>query len=318
MSTLALALPSVGNAAFWVGVAIEAGIYAIFVLGLQLNAGYTGILNFGQSGFMAIGAYTMGILVVMHGWAFWPALIVATLVAIACGVALGLTSLRLRADYFAIVTIAFAEIARYVLLNAREVTNGSLDIYGFDASWVAFSTSVARHFSGISPGVQQLLPLLLLTWIVLLGLLLVLVILQRTPWGRVLRAIRDDEDAARALGKNTLLYKLQSIALAAAIGAIAGYILALYLAALDPSDFANYTFVGYAVLVLAGLGSYAGIPLGALLFFALFEGTRYLSLSLTSDQLAALRFMLVGLLLIVLMMFRPQGLFGKREEMRLR
>jgi branched-chain amino acid transport system permease protein len=159
---------------------------------------------------------------------------------------------------------------------------------------------------------------LLLTWIVLLLLLAILSVLQRTPWGRVLRAIRDDEDAARALGKNTFLYKLQSIGLAAAIGSIAGYILALYLAALDPNDFMNYTFVGYAVLVLAGLASYIAIPVGALLFFALFEGTRYISLPVSADQLAALRFVFVGLVLILLMVFRPQGMFGKREEMRLR
>jgi branched-chain amino acid transport system permease protein len=318
MSSFALTLPSILNADFWVGVGIEAGIYAIFVLGLQLNAGFTGIFNFGQSGFMAIGAYTMGILVVMHGWNFWLALLAATAGAVLCGVLLGLSSLRLRADYFAIVTIAFAVIARYTLLNAREITNGSLDIYGFDTAWVSFSTSISQRFSGLSPQVQQLLPLLLLTWIVMLVLLAILMALQRTPWGRVLRAIRDDEDAARALGKNTFLYKLQSIGLAAAIGAIAGYILALYLAALDPNDFMNYTFVGYAVLVLAGLGSYIAIPVGAGLFFALFEGTRYLNLPISSDQLAALRFMLVGLVLILLMVFRPQGLFGKREEMRLR
>lgn len=311
-------LPSWLSADFWIGVGIEAGIYAIFVLGLQLNAGFTGIFNFGQSGFMAVGAYTMGILVVMHGWSFWPALLVATMFAVVCGVVLGLTSLRLRADYFAIVTIAFSEIARYTLLNAREVTNGSLDIYGFDSSWVTFSTSLSQHLSGLPPGVQQLLPLLILTWILVLLLMAILIVLQHTPWGRVLRAIRDDEDAARALGKNTLLYKLQSIGLAAAIGAVAGYVLALYLAALDPNDFTNFTFVGYAVLVLAGLGSYFGIPVGAIVFFALFEGTRYLNLPLSSDQLAALRFMLVGLVLILLMIFRPQGLFGKREEMRLR
>jgi len=315
---LAATLPSFLNADFWVGVGIEAGIYGIFVLGLQLNAGFTGIFNFGQSGFMAIGAYAMGILVVSHGWNFWLSLPVATAIAVACGVLIGLPSLRLRADYLAIVTIAFAEITRYTLLNAREVTNGSLDIYGFDTSWVSLSTSISQHFSGLPSGVQQLLPLLLVTWAVVIVLLVILIALERTPWGRVLRAIRDDEDAARALGKNTFVYKLQSIGLAAAIGAIAGYLLALYLAALDPNDFMNYTFVGYAVLVLGGLGSYLGVPVGALVFFALFEGTRYLNLPLSADQLAALRFMLVGLVLILLMVFRPQGLFGKREEMRLR
>jgi len=229
---LAATLPSFLNADFWVGVGIEAGIYGIFVLGLQLNAGFTGIFNFGQSGFMAIGAYAMGILVVSHGWNFWLSLPVATAIAVACGVLIGLPSLRLRADYLAIVTIAFAEITRYTLLNAREVTNGSLDIYGFDTSWVSLSTSISQHFSGLPSGVQQLLPLLLVTWAVVIVLLVILLALERTPWARVLRAIRDDEDAARALGKNTFVYKLQSIGLAAAIGAIAGYLLALYLLSL--------------------------------------------------------------------------------------
>jgi branched-chain amino acid transport system permease protein len=318
MIVVAASLPSFLDPNFWIGVGIEAGIYAIFVLGLQLNAGFTGIFNFGQSGFMAIGAYTMGILVVMHGWSFLLALVTATAVAVLCGVLLGLSSLRLRADYFAIVTIAFAEITRYFLLNAREITNGSLDLYGFDTGWLNVSTSISEHLSGLPSGVQQLLPLFTLTWLVFVVLMAILMVLQRTPWGRVLRAIRDDEDAARALGKNTLLYKLQSIGLAAAIGAVAGYILALYLAVLDPGDFVNYTFIGYAVLVLGGLGTYVGIPAGAVVFFALYEGTRYLDLPLSADQIAALRFMLVGLVLILLMVFRPQGLLGKREEMRLR
>jgi len=104
---------------FWISVGVLAGVYAIFTLGLQLNVGFTGILNFGQAGFMAIGAYAMAILVADHGWSFWLALPVATAAAVAAGLVIGLPSLRLRADYFSIATIAVAEIVRYVALNGR-------------------------------------------------------------------------------------------------------------------------------------------------------------------------------------------------------
>src|ERR671924_2363277 len=132
---------------FWTGVGIIAGTYTIFTLGLQLNVGFTGIVNFGQAGFMAIGAYTMGILVVKAGWSFWLALPAATAVAIGAGLLVGLPSLRLRADYFAIATIAFAEIIRYVAENARGLTNGNMGLLGFDSSWVSVSNSIQGWLS---------------------------------------------------------------------------------------------------------------------------------------------------------------------------
>jgi branched-chain amino acid transport system permease protein len=134
----------------------------------------------------------------------------------------------------------------------------------------------------------------------------------------VLRAIREDEDAARALGKNTLLYKLQSLALAAALAAIAGFVLALNLTLLVPDQFDPvFTIFGYAIVILGGLGSYFGVIVGSFVLMALLEGTRYVDLPLSADKVAAIRFIIVGGILILLMAFRPQGLFGKREEMLL-
>ena len=123
---------------FWIGVGVMAGIYGIFALGLQINVGFTGLLNLGQAGFMAIGAYAMGMLVVDAGWSIWAAMPAAILVAVAAGLLVGLPSLRLRSDYFAIATIAFAEIVRYTFQNA-EFAGGNQGILGFDEEWRALA-----------------------------------------------------------------------------------------------------------------------------------------------------------------------------------
>jgi branched-chain amino acid transport system permease protein len=314
MSILAVSLSSLGGTQFWIGVGVLAGVYGIFTLGLQLNVGYTGIFNFGQVGFMAVGAYAMGILVVKAGLSFWAALPLATLIAVAAGLLIGLPSLRLRADYFAIATIAFSEIVRYVAQNARGLTGGNQGLLGFDSAWTNVSDSISSAL-GLGPDLF-LVPLLIVTWVLLLVLTLVMWRLQLTPWGRILRGIREDEDAVRALGKNPFAYKLQSLAIASVLGALAGYLLALDLAFLNPSEFvSSFTFVGYAMLILGGMASYPGVIVGAVIMEFLLEATRAIDLPLSGDKVAALRFIIVGLALIGLMAFRPQGIFGKREEM---
>jgi branched-chain amino acid transport system permease protein len=316
VTTFAVSFEAFTDIDFWIGVGILAGVYTIFALGLQINVGFTGIVNFGQAGFMAIGAYTMGILVVKAGWSFWLALPAATGVAMLAGLLIGLPSLRLRADYFAIVTIAFAEIVRYIAQNARELTGGNQGLLGYDDTWAQVSGWILDRLDAVGLGDQFLLPLLLVTWAAALALIVLLSIGQRTPWGRVLRAVREDEDAARALGKNTVAYKLQSLMIGAALGAVAGYFLALNLAFVSPESFEPlFTFIGYAVLILGGLASYAGVALGAVVLWTLLEATRFLDLPLAAEKVAALRFMLVGLLLILLMAFRPQGILGNRREM---
>jgi branched-chain amino acid transport system permease protein len=303
---------------FWVGVGVIAGIYGIFALGLQLNVGFTGLLNLGQAGFMCVGAYAMGILVVDADWPLAPAFAAAIVVSVAAGVFVGLPSLRLRADYFGIVTIAFSEIVRYVFQNAA-FAGGNQGVIGYDAEWRAFQAWASQGLATIGLGEATQMPLLIAVWAALLLCLLVLKTLQVSPWGRVLKAIREDEDAAAALGKNVFAFKLQSLGIAAALATIAGFFLAMNVTYLYPSEFdPSFTFFGYAVLILGGFASYGGVVVGAVLLSALTEGLRFLDLPLSAGQAGSLRFIIVGLVLIGVSMFRPQGLLGSKAEMQLR
>ena len=303
---------------FWINVGVLAGIYGIFTLGLQLNAGFTGLLNFGQAGFMAIGAYTVGLLVVDWGWTLWLALPAAIVLAVVAAMFVGMSSLRLRSDHFAIATIAFAEIVRYTLQNA-EFSGGNQGVLGFDAEWRAVAGWMLSKLSALGLGNYTQLPLFIAVWLTFLLLLLTMSALQRTPWGRVLRGIREDEDAAAALGKNVFSYKLQSLGIAAGLAAVAGFFVALNVTFLYPSVFdPTFTFFGYAILVLGGFASYTGVAVGSIIFWALIEGTRLLDTTFSAGQQAALRFVIVGLFLILLSRLRPQGILGNRNEMRLR
>ena len=314
---LAVSFDAFTSLGFWTSVGIFAGTFTIFTLGLQLNVGFTGIFNFGQAAFMAIGAYGMAILVTDTGLSFWLAMPIAILLAMAFGLIVGLPSVRLRADYLAISTIAASEAVRLVALNARDLTNGAQGIFGFDDSWDSVSDGIEEALVSLGwSDPETLFPLLLVVWGVAVLLMFVLTRVQRTPWGRVLRAVREDEDAARALGKNAFSYKLQSLVIAAALGALAGFFLAINLSFVVPDEFApTFTFLGYAALVLGGLASYWGVAVGAIILQTVLEGLRFLELPISEVKVAALRFIILGLVLILLMAFRPQGMFGKREEM---
>lgn len=302
---------------FWTGVGILAGIYALFSLGLQVNVGYTGIINFGQVGFMAIGAYSMAILVTEASLDFWISLPLAVLITVGFGLLIGLPSLRLRADYFAIATITAAETVRIAALNARGLTGGAQGIFGYSGGWDDLSDTILGWLEDLGwQDPERLFPLLLVTWATVALATFGLRRLQATPWGRVLRAIREDEDAARALGKNAFAYKLQSLSLSATLGALAGFFLALNLNFINPDAFMPLvTFLGYAVLIIGGLASYRGVAIGAIIFWTIYEGLRFIELPLSETEIASLRFVLVGLALILLMAFRPQGIFGNRQEM---
>jgi branched-chain amino acid transport system permease protein len=302
---------------FWIGVGILAVIYGIFTAGLQLNIGQTGVYNFAQAGFMAVGAYAMGVLVVNAHWSFWAALPVATLITIVAALVVGAPALRLRGDYFAIVTIAASEMIRYVIQNAQGLTGGTVGLIGFNTQWSTLSASISSDL-GLGPQ-YYLVPLLLVGGVVFLLCLGILGALQRTPWGRLLKAIREDENAARALGKPVFRYRMQSLAIAAVLAAIAGYLLSLDLGSLSPDDFqTDNTFIALAMLLVGGLGSYWGVLIGALFVEFLLQGTQNINLPLSDSQVASLRYILVGAILIALAVWRPQGIFGRRDEMVLR
>jgi branched-chain amino acid transport system permease protein len=309
---------------FWTSVGVLAATYALVALGLQLNVGFTGIVNFGAAGFMAVGAYTMAILTIETEMSFWLSLPLSMLVTMTFGLLVGLPSLRLRADYLAIATIAAAEIVRVVAQNARELTGGNQGLFCsddqsicYDDTWLDVSDRIEGWLVDLGWSDPEILfPLLIVAWAAVLAVTLGLLFVQGSPWGRVLRAVREDEDAARALGKNAVAYKLQSLVISAAIAAIAGWILALNLATLHPIDFEPLvTFFAYGVLVLGGLASYWGVLVGSVIFWTLLEATRFIDVLEDESDQVALRFALVGVILILLMAFRPQGMFGKREEM---
>src|SRR6476660_9751793 len=186
---------------FWALVGVVAGIYTLLALGIQLQFGLTGLLNFGQVAFMAIGAYTMAILVVKEHLSTWLAAPLGVVAAGAAGLLLGLPSARLRADYFAIVTIAFSEIVRYVATNQDSLTGGSQGTIAlgkvgtaaqYNGQWDRFQNSV-QHTLGFG---SRDATMLVIVWVAAVVLLTLTWLALRTPWGRVLRSIRDDEDAA--------------------------------------------------------------------------------------------------------------------------
>ena len=322
---LAVSLDFLTATGFWISVLVLAGIYGLVALGLQLNVGFTGIVNFGAAGFMAIGAYAMAIITVETDLSFWVSLPLSMLITVAFGLLIGLPVLRLRGDYLAIVTIAAAEVIRLVAQNARDLTNGNEGLTCaeddfskcYDNNWLDISDTIEGWLMDLGwSDPETLAPLFFVVWVTVILVTVGLAFVQRTPWGRVLRAVREDEDAARALGKNAFAYKLQSLGISAAIGAVAGWFLALDLATIHPFDYEPLvTFFAFAVLVLGGLANYWGVMVGAVLFWTIVEGTRFIDIGLDEVDLAAVRFAIAGLILILVMVFRPQGIFGKREEM---
>jgi branched-chain amino acid transport system permease protein len=316
---LAVSLHFLVNGDFWINVGVLATTYGVFALGIQLNVGTTGIVNFGQAGFMAVGSYAMGILVVRHGVSFWWAMLLGIPVAIGAALIVGLPSLRLRYDYFAITTLAFSEIVRYLADNWDGLTGGNLGLFGYTDSWTEASAHIDGWLEKVGIGQRFLLPLLLVNVALLLVLTALVALLVHSPWGRVLNAIREDEDAARALGKNTFAYKLQSLSVAAALAAIGGYMLAINISILSPQNFDPIlTAYGFVIVILGGLGSYLGVIVGSFFLIFMLEATRYIDLPLSDARVAAVRFMIVGAVLMLLVVFRPQGLFGKKEELALR
>ncbi len=298
----------------WAPIATVAGIYALLALGLQLQVGQAGLRNFGHVGFMAIGAYTMAILN-ERGTSLVLSMVLAVIASMVAAIIVSIPTLRLRGDFLAIVTIAGSEIIRIMARNL-DFTGGPKGM-----SDVTFRAEVVRPLLGWLRDndwdVDRALPLLAIVWACVLVVWFMLWALSRTPWGRVVRAVREDEDAVRALGKNAFLYKVQAMALGAACAGLAGCFYVANQVQFSPNAFEPIvTFSAFVIIIVGGLGSFRGAVLGALLLQLLLERTRYIDLpSLGNDQEAALRYVVVGVVFMLVMAFRPQGIFGKREEM---
>ncbi len=321
-------------------VALNAAWFALAGIGLNVHFGYTGLLNFGQIGFAAIAAYGVGVSVTYFGWNIWIGMLVGIGMSIVLALLLGLPTLRLRADYLAIVTIAASEIIRLVARSValRDFSGGSNGINGFSSQFYELSPFANNTSYKIGPfffSNGRLLFVTLITW-TLVALAAVMVwMLMRSPWGRVLRSIREDEDAVRALGKSAYSYKMQSLILGGVLGGIAGMMFAIGTATVQPDNFQpTQTFFIWAAMIIGGVGRVWGPIVGSMIFWSLLSLTENILRPMSTGnysvfgifdfnsimegvQVGQVRFMLVGLGLLLLMIFRPQGLFGDKNEMAL-
>jgi neutral amino acid transport system permease protein len=308
-------------------------VYALAALGLNVHFGYTGLLNFGQVGFVAVGAYTVAMGVDTYGLSFWLCVFLTLLTASLLALVLGVPTLRLRADYLAIVTIAASEIIRLVLRAARfrATTGGAAGIQGFANDFFELnpfprgtkSLSIPGTDIGVSYSASQLW-VLVVGWSLVALTCLVTYLLIRSPWGRVLKAIREDEDAVRSLGKNVYSYKMQSLAIGGIIGALGGVLFAVARQSVVPDSLGTLvTFFAYTALVLGGVARVFGPVIGTIFFFflsafvdvALREaiGAGHIDF-LVANEVGIVRNILVGLGLMALMIFRPQGIVGDKRE----
>ena len=317
------------NNALRSAIGLETVVYALAAIGLNMHFGYAGLLNFGQAAFVAVGAYGIAVTVVTFGLPFFLGVFVGIAGAVVLALLLGIPTLRLRADYLAIATIAAAEIVRLVFRSATlgDYTGGSDGLQAFDRGFYALNPFPEGTY-GISPWrfSERTTWVLVVGWALVALSLLVVWLLMRSPWGRVLKSIREDEDAVRSLGKNVYAYKMQALVLGGVIGAMAGFVFALGRAAVQPDLYGTaFTFFAYTVLLLGGAARVLGPVVGAAIFWVVLSLTDnllsqavqagYIPTSIMSTtQVGQVRFMLVGLALMLLMVFRPQGIFGDKKE----
>ena len=312
-----------------------AGMYALLSFGLNAQWGFTGLINFSVAAFFGIGAYGTALMTasgspIAGGFSPLVGLGVALVVALALALLIGIPTLRLRADYLAIASLGLAEVVRLIVLNERWLTNGSAGlrgIPGFFTGWPVLST-----FPEAMPGLRLVVipgsPVILETafWQASLNVLLVLAFAgaaffvlkraHRSPWGRVLRTIRSDEDLARALGKNTYSFKMQSFVLGSLVMALAGVFYAHLNLYVGPGDLDPITtFYAWVAVILGGSGSNRGALFGGIVIVTIREGTRFLNdVALPIDP-APLRLLLIGVVIVAVMRYRPQGVLPPQREL---
>lgn len=307
-------------------------VYAIAAIGLNVHFGYTGLLNFGQVGFMGVGAYGVAISVDQLGVSLWVGVLFGLGAGVLLALLLGLPTLRLRADYLAIVTIAAGEIFRVLVQYPgwRETTGGANGVQQFsDAFYDLNPIPDGEYGYGPLRYGERNVWVLLVGWSIVVLLALGVSLLMRSPWGRVLKAVREDEDAARALGKNSYGFKLQSLVLGGVIGAAAGIFQAVEKSSVTPGNYKpETTFFIYAALILGGVARTWGPVIGSMLLVGLLQFTQdvlagaidegWISEDLLDQtQVGQVRLVLVGLGIALLVIFRPQGVFGDKREIAL-
>jgi len=302
---------------------ILVGIYGVFALGLNVHWGYTGIFNFGVAGFFAVGAYTTAILTKQpstgqyveyiggYGLPFVVGLLGAGL---ACGILafiIGIPTLSLREDYLAIASIGVAESLRRVFINERWLANGTRGMIG-----------IPQPLHGLVDPSDYKYVYLCIVAVILIVIYIAIERGIRSPWGRVLRAIREDEMTAAASGKSVFAFKMQAFVLGAVIMGIGGAMYAHYVRAITPDSFTPFfgTFLIWVMLIVGGSGNSKGAVLGAFIVWGIWTGTDWIinhSPGALGTQIFYLRNLLIGLLIVVVLLVRPKGILGEEKRVSL-
>ncbi|MEX2151629.1 MAG: branched-chain amino acid ABC transporter permease [Steroidobacteraceae bacterium] len=274
---------------------------AILALALNFQWGLGGMVNFGLTGFYALGAYASALLTLRMGAnTFFATLGAMLIVAAVCGLVAFVTLRVTEEDYFAIVTLGVGEMLRLLALNEDWLTKGALGL-----------TGVPRPFGRMIPPEQYPYFLLALALALLLATLWFLNAIARSPFGRLMRAVREDDVVAATLGKNVLWVRVRIFAIGGGIIGIAGSMHGFYYQYIDPTQFTNIVIAyAFMAVIAGGRGAHRGAILGAAVVMLLLEGSRFLKdliPALDSDQLAAIRIVIIGVGLILLLIYRPQG-----------
>ncbi len=281
-------------------------IYTIFAMSLNVELGYTGLFNFGHVAFFAVGAYTSALLT-LAGFSFPFGLVMGLFAAGLAGFLLSVPALKLQGDYFGIATLGFGEILRMIFNNEVWLTKGPMGLPGIPRPELfGFVFDTLPLYLGLSAAFA------LLTF----GFLAVTVL---SPFGRTLKAVRDDEIAAEVLGKNAFVFKVKAFVIGSVFAGLAGVLWAHYTTFISPGDFTlTETILVLLIVVMGGKGTFLGPVVGAIVLVIFQESVRFLRLPPEWTRLLGpMQQMIFGLLLVVLMVFRPDGIVrekgGRRE-----
>jgi branched-chain amino acid transport system permease protein len=283
---------------YLIHILIIAGIYTILTLSLNLIVGYAGLAALGHIAFAAVGAYTSSLLALYFGISPWLGLLIGAVLASILGAIVAYPSLRLKGDYLALATFGLGVIVYSISKNWVSLTRGPMGLPGIP-SFSIFGYQISNVWS-------YLILVLIFVFITYLAIRNI----TNSPFGRILKGIREDEIASQAMGKNVNKYKLTVFIVGAFFAGIAGSLYAHYISFIDPSSFTIMESITVLLMVVfGGMGSLRGSIVGASLLVILPELLRFVGMP--SSVAAPLRQMIYGLLLVIFMIWRPQGLMGK-------
>ncbi|MBW1730261.1 MAG: branched-chain amino acid ABC transporter permease [Deltaproteobacteria bacterium] len=285
---------------------IMVGIYALLSMSLNFQVGYAGLINFGQVVFFCIGAYTSSLLATKTGLPLLFCFLSAMIVSGFFGYVMSIPTKSLKSDYWAIATLAAAEVIRLVALNEGWLTGGPFGVM-----------SIPQPLQSLFSMENYPLFYLLLVAMCVVGVYFCLTLITDSPFGRDLKAIREEEDLCLSLGKNTRALKLQAMIVAGMVGGLAGALFAHYITYISPENFWPIeTFLMWAMIIVGGRGNHAGAILGAALIQLFNVSTRFIGayVALGSDSMASLRMIIIGLLIIIFVSYRPEGLIKEKKK----